>query len=975
MSRKVLLLGSGGREHALAWRLSKSPSVEHVYVSPGNGGTSTLGSSVENVTLDLNPNDDFASVAEFVNAKSIELVAVGPEQPLVDGIVDALSKAGVACFGPCKAAAQLEGSKAFSKDFMVRHNIPTAQHKSFTVYDEALQHLQEVAYPVVIKASGLAAGKGVVLPETKEEGMEFLREIMVDSRFGSAGSEIVIEERLEGPEVSVLGFCDGNTVALMPAAQDHKRALDGDNGLNTGGMGAYAPAPVLTASLREWVRVHVMQATVDAAAKEGFPYKGVLYAGLMITPNGPRVLEFNCRFGDPETQVILPLLETDLCTVMLACSQGALDPSAITWKDGAAATIVAASGGYPLAYKKGYAISGLDGPSDSSNIVFHAGTKRGEAGAVVTSGGRVLAVTGLGSNLISALGAAYARIRDISFEGMFYRSDIGHRAVGKKLKIGVLGSTKGTDLAFLFRALGAGRLNATIEVVVSNKVDAGILDLAREHGVKAVSVDAKNKSREDYDGNVTSELASSNVDLVVMIGYMRIVSESFVERWEGKIINVHPSLLPDFAGGMNLSVHRAVLEAGRKETGCTVHIVTKEVDAGPILVQHRCPVYFDDTPETLKARVQALEGEALVEAIRSFQFVKPTSATSTALTYAAAGVDIHAGNALVDAIKPYCKATRRTGCDADLGGFGGLFDLGAAGYVGDDTVLVACTDGVGTKLKVAQQCGRPGTVGQDLVAMCVNDLIVQGAEPLFFLDYYATGKLDVATATAVVRGIAKGCELSGCGLIGGETAEMPQMYDDGEYDLAGFSVGAVQRSKILPRAVNAGDILIGIPSSGIHSNGYSLVRKLVRDCGLSYDGPCPFSSSKSTLGEALLTPTRIYVKALMPLIHDGLISALSHITGGGLVENIPRVLPKRVRATFDNAALKLPPVWWIRTAGNVALTEMYTTFNCGVGMVLVVPPGDADAVLGRLHASGDVGSRVIGKLSACKDGEDQVVFV
>ena len=975
MSEKVLLLGSGGREHALAWRLIRSESVGEVFVAPGNGGTSTLGNSVSNVALEISAKDDFAAVLGFVKSKGVTLVVVGPEQPLVDGVVDVLKANGIPCFGPCKAAATLEGSKAFSKDFMVKHNIPTSRHKSFTDHDEALAHLSKVDYPVVIKASGLAAGKGVVLPESTEEAVAFIKEIMLDSRFGNAGNEIVIEERIEGPEVSVLAFCDGKTVALMPAAQDHKRALDGDKGLNTGGMGAYAPAPVLTSSLRSWVEKNVMQATVDAAAKDGFEYKGVLYAGLMITANGPSVLEFNCRFGDPETQVILPLLDSDLCKIMMDCVEGRLNPSAVKWKAGAAATVVGASGGYPLSYKKGFSISGIGSDSDNS-IVFHAGTKRSDNGGVVTSGGRVLAVTGIGSSLVGALQQSYKRMGNISFDGMFYRSDIAHKAVGKKLKIGVLGSTRGTDLEFLFGALQNGRLNAAIEVVVSNKAGAGILDLARSNGVKAVALQSKGKEREDFDEEVTKELAAAGVDIVVLIGYMRILSAKFISRWAGHVINVHPSLLPEFAGGMDRNVHQAVLDAGKKETGCTVHIVTEKVDSGPILVQHRCPVYFDDNVDTLKARVQALEGEALIEAIRGFQFKKEAPASSGGLTYAAAGVDIQAGNALIDAIKPYCKATRRSGCDADLGGFGGLFDLAAAGYAGPDTVLVACTDGVGTKLKVAQHCGIPDTVGQDLVAMCVNDLIVQGAEPLFFLDYYATGKLDVATAAAVVKGIAKGCELSGCGLIGGETAEMPQMYADGDYDLAGFSVGAVRRGEILPRKVNAGDVLIGVPSSGIHSNGYSLVRKLVRDCGLKYDGPVPFESSKATLGEALMEPTRIYVKALMPLIHDGLVAALSHITGGGLVENIPRVLPSSLCATIERSALALPPVFdWIATAGNVAPEEMYTTFNCGIGMVLVVSPGDAAAVLDRLHRGGDADARMLGKLDVCEEGSEQVVFV
>jgi phosphoribosylamine--glycine ligase/phosphoribosylglycinamide formyltransferase/phosphoribosylformylglycinamidine cyclo-ligase/phosphoribosylamine--glycine ligase/phosphoribosylformylglycinamidine cyclo-ligase len=336
-------------------------------------------------------------------------------------------------------------------------------------------------------------------------------------------------------------------------------------------------------------------------------------------------------------------------------------------------------------------------------------------------------------------------------------------------------------------------------------------------------------------------LRENDVELVLLVGYMRILSDSFCQEWKGRVLNVHPSLLPDFAGGMDLAVHEAVIAASKKESGCTVHFVTEVVDGGPIAVQKRCEVSAGETPESLKAKVQALEGPSFIEAITKFSegAYKDTcpaavlKGNKVALTYKDAGVDIDAGDALIEAIKPLCKSTRRKGCDADLGGFGGLFDLEAAGY-GKDTVLVNCTDGVGTKLRVAQNAGLHDTVGIDLVAMCVNDLIVQGAEPLVFLDYFATGKLEVGTAANVVKGIAEGCRQSMCGLIGGETAEMPQMYAPGDYDLAGFSVGAVHKDRLLPREIKSSQVLIGLPSSGVHSNGYSLVRKIIDTHNLSY---------------------------------------------------------------------------------------------------------------------------------------------
>jgi phosphoribosylformylglycinamidine cyclo-ligase len=341
------------------------------------------------------------------------------------------------------------------------------------------------------------------------------------------------------------------------------------------------------------------------------------------------------------------------------------------------------------------------------------------------------------------------------------------------------------------------------------------------------------------------------------------------------------------------------------------------------------------------------------------------------LTYASAGVDIDAGNALVEAIKPAVKATRRPGADAELGGFGGLFDLKAAGF--RDPVLVAANDGVGTKLKLAIDAGIHDTVGIDLVAMCVNDLVVQGAEPLFFLDYYASGKLDVKAATAVVKGIAQGCRIAGCALIGGETAEMPGLYKRGDYDLAGFAVGAVERGAVLPATgIAAGDVLLGLASSGVHSNGFSLVRRIVRRSRLKLSAPAPFDRRKSLAG-ALLTPTRIYVKPLLAAIRStGGIKAMAHITGGGFTDNIPRVLPKGVAARVDLAAVRLPPVFnWLMATGNLAQEEMLRTFNCGIGMVVVAAPDKADAVASALRGQGE---RVVklGELIPAKD--DPVEF-
>lgn len=424
---------------------------------------------------------------------------------------------------------------------------------------------------------------------------------------------------------------------------------------------------------------------------------------------------------------------------------------------------------------------------------------------------------------------------------------------------------------------------------------------------------------------------------------------------------------------MDLQVHQAVIDAGKDTSGCTVHFVTEVVDGGPIAVQLCCPVESHDTAETLKAKVQALEGAALIQAIEKFgkEEIGPVSGTTETLTYKSAGVDIDAGEALVEAIKPMCKRTRRPGCDADLGGFGGLFDLAAAGYNAAETVLVSGTDGVGTKLKIAQAVGKHDTIGIDLVAMSVNDILVCGAEPLFFLDYYATGTLNVHEAAQVVKGIAEGCFQSDCGLIGGETAEMAGMYAPGEYDLAGFAVGAVKKSEILPRDVKVGDWLIGVPSSGVHSNGYSLVRRCVTKSGLSWSDPSPFAEGLS-LSDSLLTPTKVYVKALMPLIKQRKVKGMAHITGGGLLDNLPRVLPEDIVADIDfgKNSWDLPPVFkWLREISNLSQSEMLRTFNCGIGMVLIVE--DVDFIVNALKMTGE-SPLIIGRLTTRIGDEPQV---
>ena len=422
---RILLIGGGGREHALAWKLVQSPNVEKLYAAPGNPGMALL-QKCECINLNV---DDLEGVADYAEEKSIDLTVVGPEAPLVAGLAAVFTRRGLPVFGPSKAAAQLEGSKAFSKELMAKYNIPTAFFKICEDIETAKAYVEEKGAPIVVKADGLAAGKGVVVAMTKQEALDAIDEMMGDHKFGAAGARVVLEEYMEGEEASLLAFTDGKTVVPMIAAQDHKRVFDGDEGPNTGGMGTYAPAPVMTDILRLKATELVLKPVVAAMAKEGTPYQGCLYAGLMIKGDSVKVVEFNCRFGDPETQVVLPLLDGDLAEIMLACATGTLDKVEVAWHDKAAVCVVMASGGYPETYEKGKEITGLAAAEEDKDVVvFHAGTKEAD-GKIVTSGGRVLGVTAVDASIKAARDRAYAAVEKIAFEKNFYRKDIAWRAL------------------------------------------------------------------------------------------------------------------------------------------------------------------------------------------------------------------------------------------------------------------------------------------------------------------------------------------------------------------------------------------------------------------------------------------------------------------------------------------------------------------------------------------------------------------
>ncbi|XP_025933443.1 trifunctional purine biosynthetic protein adenosine-3-like isoform X1 [Apteryx rowi] len=747
MADRVLVIGSGGREHALAWKLAQSPHVKQVFVAPGNAGTADNGKISNSAVLVSN----HTIVTQFCKDHNIGLVLVGQEALLAAGIVDDLRAAGVRCFGPSAKAAQLESNTSFAKAFLDRHGIPTARWKAFTNPQEACRFITSTDFPArVVRARGPAARKEVTIAASKEEACRAVQEIMQDRMFGEM---VIIEELLQGEELSCLCFTDGVTVASMPPAQAHKRLLDGDQGPNTGGMGAYCPVPQVPEVLLEKISDAILQHVIDSMRQEGTAYVGVLQTGLMLTKDGVKILNFKCQFGDPQCQVILPLLKNDFYEVIQATIDGKLCSFMPAWSENSTAVcVVMASTGYPGDYDKGMEVTGLLQAKELGLQVFHAGTTLKD-GRVVTSGGRVLSITAVKEDLMKALGEANRGVAAIRFKGATYRKDIGHRGI-----------------RLLKQSLG-------------------------------------------------------------------------------------------------------------------------------LIYKERC--------------VETITSDVLIH--------QPHTSVASGT---------------------------KSGCHSEVRGFTGFFDLKASGY--DDPILVSRTKGLGPKLQIAQACKKHDTVGQDLVAMCVNDMLAQGAEPLFFLNYFACGKLDVEVTQTIKGGMAEACKNAGCAFLGREVAELTGMYSSGEYDLAGFVVGAVERGQMylgLQRA-DEEDVLIGLASSGIHGHGFSIIRKILLMSSLRYSSPAPGGCGGKTLGEILLTPAKMYSQSLLPVLRSGHVKAFAFIAEEGLLEGISRILPEHVSAVLDALSWKIPDIFcWLYKEGNLSEKEMAQTFNCGIGAVLVVQKELAQHVL------------------------------
>ncbi|XP_020810130.1 trifunctional purine biosynthetic protein adenosine-3 [Drosophila serrata] len=1136
MSQRVLVIGSGGREHAICWKLSQSPKISQIFALPGSYGIQQV-KKCQNLDAKVLDPKDFEAIAKWSKENEVSLVVVGPEDPLALGLGDVLQKAGIACFGPGKQGAQIEADKKWAKDFMLRHGIPTARYESFTDTDKAKAFIKSAPYPaLVVKAAGLAAGKGVVVAANVEEACQAVDEILGQLKYGQAGATLVVEELLEGEEISVLAFTDGKNVRAMLPAQDHKRLGNGDSGPNTGGMGAYCPCPLISQPALELVQKAVLERAVQGLAKERISYQGVLYAGLMLTRDGPRVLEFNCRFGDPETQVILPLLETDLFEVMLACCTGKLDKVTLQWRSGVSAVgVILASAGYPETSTKGCVITGLPANNTPTQLIFHSGLAVNKEKQALTNGGRVLIAIALDAGLKEAAAKATKLAGSISFSGSGaqYRTDIAQKAfkiatanapglsykdsgvdidagdalvqrikplsrgtqrpgvlgglggfgglfrlnelsykepviaeatqgVGAKIKLALeheLYENVGYDLFALsandlleFGAepvafldyIACGKLNVPLAAQLVKGMADGCRD-ARcalvggetaempslygpgQHDMAGYCVGIVEKSRvlPRFDlyqpGDLLIGLPSSGLHCAGFNEILRRLQElkvnlkdlSPVDGGEDGLSLAHSLATPTRLYVQQLLTH---LQNGDeiKSVAHVTHGLLNDVkrllpegfettldfgavpvpkifgwlagklklSAGTLLERHNCGIgMLLVLPQTSQLWRTSLPGAKVLGVLQRRAKTSTGAAVQVRnfteqLERVAAPFGGLGERELPEELKKLSSKDTVTASRAEcFENAAGRRLTRVPGHY-KDPILILGTDGVGTKLKIAQQTNRNSSVGIDLVAMCVNDILCNGAEPLSFSSYYACGQWQEELAKEVHSGVLEGSRQANSSFIDSHSAALPLLYEPQVYDLAGFALGIAERSGILPRLsdIQPGDVLIGLPSSGVHSNGFSLVHAVLKRVGLGINDRAPFS--EKTIGEELLVPTKIYVKALADLLsqpNHG-IKALAHITGGGLSENIPRVLRKDLAVRLDANEFQLPPVFaWLAAAGNISSSELQRTYNCGLGLVLVVYATDADRVLKELRYPQR--ASVVGEVIARKDPKRPQVVV
>lgn len=889
---KILILGSGSREHILANSYLKG-DVGKVYISPGNKYISD--DNIECVKL------EYDDLQEFIRMNDIKLVSIGSEKYLVDGVVDFLE--GTLCFGPNKRNSQLEGSKEYSKKIMEKYNLPTAQYKIFNNYETSYEYIRCNFNYQVIKYSGLAGGKGVFLPNNLKEAKDILEDIFINKRFNcyDENNIIVLEDRLYGEEVSLMGFCNGKEINFMPQSQDYKKYYNDDKGPNTGGMGSICPVNILNNE-----QINELKIKINKMVKD-LEYKGVLYIGLIVSDNGYNILEFNCRFGDPEAQVLLTLLKTDLYKISIDCILG--NKLEIEWDKGYATNVVLSHHNYPYKRLPELDIK-INGKKDYNNFI-HKDIKLYWGGS-----GRLLSMTGYNSkSLYKSTQLVMNNIHKIEYEGKYYRTDIGtnvvikpDKIINRKMKIGILGSTRGTSSELLLKMIKNKEINAEVSVIITNKKKSGLIEKARDYGISLIYLPLKKGiTREEYDRKVVNMLKLYDVDIVFLIGYMRIITSVLINQFRNRIFNIHPSLLPKYAGGMDLNVHEEVLKNKEIYSGCTLHQVTEVVDGGLIMFQEQCNIQENDTKEKLKEKIQKLEKKCIINCVK----ICINGQYNIWSSYKDSGVNVENGNKLVNKIKDMKEKKE------NIGKFCSIIKI----FNNSEHRIGLCTDGVGTKLELANKYNKLDGIGIDLVAMSVNDLIVHGIKPCKFLDYIAVDKLDIDKHFRIIQSINKGCEIANCELVGGETAEMNSIYYSGGFDLAGFALGACSKLSILPNNIEKGNIIYGLKSSGIHSNGYTLVNKLLKYNYYNID--------------EILKPTKIYMEIFNIIDnYNEFINGLIHITGGGFKDNINRIIPKNLNYKLKD--WEFPDIFkWIQKYSLLSKNEMLNTFNCGFGMLII----------------------------------------
>lgn len=827
----VLVIGSGSRENVICEKLSFSSYVSKIWALPGNDG-------MQNVEFirDINEYNYYDILTRCLNY-SINFVIIGSETHLVGGLVDVLESNNIICFGPNKRLAKMtEGSKISSKILMQRYNIPTSEFASFDLEfqkEKAISYFVEKGFEnCVIKQDGLAGGKGVYLPDSNKKGINIIRNL---------DCNILIEKRLFGTEVSVMGFCNGKEFMPMPQTQDFKRIGDGDIGLNTGGMGAICPVDILNEN-----EMKQLKSSLDILVKD-LNYKGVLYAGVMKTDDGFYVLEFNCRFGDPEAQVLLNKLETDFFDVCYKCSKG-LNVN-INWNNDFVANVVSSHITYPVSKSYEPLDVIIHKNFDEENLNLYWGNIKNEYGVNYTKGGRVCSVVANNSySLFNALSTIYNNINYLMYREQYYRTDIGLKYLlnnriqkNKKLKIGVIGDLK---------------INSNIEFLITNS---------------NINFDKNNK---------TNILCLPNFDEKIIINYIQNTEVDII------FCNVRLS-----------------------------ELVIDTIGNRLIMVESNFNYYNENKMNILSNNECILMRSRLnfSELIDNFLELCRNGNYTFIHSYSNSGVDIDKGNQFVELIKGLPSKNKDK-----IGGFCSIVPIN------NEMSLGLATDGVGTKIELAREYDKLDTIGIDLVAMSVNDLLARGVTPKYFLDYLAVNKIDLRKNYEIIKGIHRGCEIAGCELVGGETAEMGSVYKMDGFDLAGFAIGYINNENILPRNVKSGDKIYGLLSNGIHSNGYSLVRKIMKQS--DYD-----------INE-LLKPTKIYTKEVFDLLekYGDRIKGFAHITGGGLYENIKRIIPKELSFELNLDNWELPEIFkWLKEKGYLDEKELYKTFNCGIGMAVI----------------------------------------